>query len=53
MTGIPRDRSFAIESGLLKPLPPAMTRSAPSPTIFSMSMAPSLTTCVICFTAGG
>ena len=36
---------MAIESGLLKLFPPAITRSAPSPTIFSTSTVPSLTTC--------
>ncbi len=50
---MPRERIFAMSSGLLKPLPPAMTRSALRPTIFSMSTLPMFTTRVIDFAAAG
>ncbi len=41
---MPARRSWAIASGGLKPLPPAMTRSAPRLTIFSTSTDPNLAT---------
>ena len=46
-------RSWAIASGGLKPLPPAITRSAPSATIFSTSTDPNLATTGRPSAAGG
>ena len=43
-TGTPRSRSCLIDSGGLKLLPPAITRSVPSATIFSTSTEPNLAT---------
>ena len=52
-TGTPSWRSFAIASGGLKLLPPAITRSVPMPTIFSTSTEPNLATSGTSATSGG